>query len=553
MKRLVLIILLTITGLLANAIPAKPDWQTIILNDGTEVRAQLVGDEHLHYWLTEDGRRVSLKGEPLTEVAMSRMQTKAASQRTGQENLCNSRMAVSMDERTSYTGQKHGLVILVQFADVKFRSTNTPTKFDLILNGENYSSTEGFVGSVADYFKAQSNGQFEIVFDMVGPYTMPQNQKYYGENDEDGYDIRPHEMIVEACRQADAEINFADYDWDGDGEADQVYVIYAGKGEADGGVNVANTIWPHMWTLHDAGTTLRLDNTIINTYACSNEVDAGNRIEGIGTICHEFSHCLGYPDLYDTIGNNFSMGSYDLMSGGNYNGNSFVPAGYSAYEKWMAGWIDLTELSTQSVSITDLRPVSEGGKGYIIYNDAHHDEYFIVENRQQTNWDKCLPGHGLMVTQVDFDKDIWLWNIPNGFVTLSESKDEKSPYYGYPVNDHLRLTIIHADNKANAYNENNDLFPYGMKDSLTAYSTPSAKFYNDNLQGTKYLPGALHHIAENADGTMRFNYVADNSTSGISAVRGIQYQLPFYDLQGRRIQPFRKGLYIHNRRKYNIY
>ena len=551
MKRLVMATLLSVICLAVSAIPAKRGWYVLTLADGTEVKAQLTGDEHLHYWLTEDGRRLSWQGERLEETDIARMQQKAASRRAVRETASAARRAVSMGEHTSYKGQKRGLVILAQFTDVKFKTANNQAKYQKIMNAENYTTSEGFVGSVADYFRAQSGGLFEIAFDVVGPYTLSNNQKYYGENDEDGYDMRAHEMIVEGCRLAEAEVDFADYDWDGDGEADQVYVIYAGKGEADGGSSVANTVWPHMWTLYDAmGETLTLDGIMVNTYACSNEIDRDGHIEGIGSICHEFSHCLGYPDIYDTLGDNYAMGSYDLMSGGNYNGDSFVPAGYSAYEKWMAGWIDLTPLSAESVSESSLKPVSEGGEGYIIYNDGHPDEYFIVENRQLTNWDAELPGHGLMVTQVDFDEDIWEWNIPNAFVTESESKDEDGIYYGFPANDHLRLTILTADNKPSYYSEQNDLFPYGKKDSLTYNSKPAARFYNDNLQGTRRLPGSLHNIAENADGTMRFDYVADDVASGIHSAHITSNSTLFFDLYGRRIQMPRKGLYIRNQKKF---
>ena len=553
MKRLVMATLLSAVCLAVSAIPAKRGWHVLTLSDGTEVKAQLTGDEHLHYWLTEDGRRLTQQGDRLVEADMARLQQKAASRRAVVEAECGARRAVSMGEHTYYKGQKRGLVILAQFTDVKFKTANNQAKYQKIMNAENYTTSEGFVGSVADYFRAQSSGQFEIAFDVVGPVTLANNQKYYGENDKDGYDIRAHEMIVEGCQLADGKVNFADYDWDGDGEADQVYVIYAGKGEADGGSSVANTVWPHMWTLYDAmGETLTLDGIMVNTYACSNEIDRDGHIEGIGSICHEFSHCLGYPDIYDTLGDNYAMGSYDLMSGGNYNGDSFVPAGYSAYEKWMAGWIDLTPLSAESVSESSLKPVSEGGEGYIIYNDGHRDEYLIVENRQLTNWDAELPGHGLMVTQVDFDEDIWEWNIPNAFVTESESKDEDGAYYGYPVNDHLRLTILTADNKASYYSEQNDLFPYDKKDSLTYNSKPAARFYNDNLQGTRRLPGSLHNIAENADGTMRFDYVADDATSGIHSLPITPRSSLLFDLQGRRIHHPHKGLYIRNQKKFLI-
>lgn len=58
------------------------------------------------------------------------------------------------------------------------------------------------------------------------------------------------------------------------------------------------------------------------------------KVEGIGTFCHEFSHCLGLPDFYDTNYNgHFGMASWSLMDSGSYNDDGYTPIGYSAYEK----------------------------------------------------------------------------------------------------------------------------------------------------------------------------------------------------------------------------
>jgi M6 family metalloprotease-like protein len=126
-------------------------------------------------------------------------------------------------------------------------------------------------------------------------------------------------------------VNYADYDWDGDKEVDQVFIVYAGYGEAQGAP--AETIWPHESVLGGTWDALTLDNVTLNTYACGQELAGkdssdGTHLAGIGTICHEFSHCLGLPDFYDTDANtgandtNYGTGTFDLMCGGSYNGNS---------------------------------------------------------------------------------------------------------------------------------------------------------------------------------------------------------------------------------------
>jgi M6 family metalloprotease-like protein len=460
-------------------------------------------------------------------------------------------------------GTKRGLVILCEFQDRKFAEGNTIEKYNDILNKEDFTSSEGFRGSVADYFRAQSGGLFNLTFDIVGPYTTKKTAIYYGKNDSEGNDQHPDEMIMEMCKAADDVVNFADYDWDGDGEVDEVFVVYAGKGEADTGSK--SYIWPHMWTFDEAEVELELDGIKINTYACANELKSSGRINGIGTFCHEFSHCLGLPDFYDIdYSGNFGMGDFDLMSGGNYAGNTFCPVGYTAYEKMVCGWQQPIVLSEESVTVDNILPISEGGDTYIIYNDNHSDEYYLIENRQKTGWDSHYPARGLMITHVDFDAEVWENNIPNTVFTLREAQQ-----YGLTVgNDHQRMTFFHADDDDDrSYwsftgqyywmsTTDTDLYPQQGNDSLTATSAPAATLFHNNSAGTKLMQGAILDIHQNSDGTMGFRFRAtDNSLSvGIKEVDSPTLRSShIYTLDGRDVgtdwNALAPGLYIVDGRK----
>ena len=448
------------------------------------------------------------------------------------------------DDRERFIGTKRGLVILAAFNDLEFRLANNREKYDNILNTVGYSNGK-FIGSVTDYFRDQSGGLFNLVFDVVGPYTLENGYAYYGANDKDGNDKRPGQMVKEMCQQADADVNFADYDWDGDGFVDEVFVVYAGKGEANGGSD--DTIWPHMWSLSEAiGHTLHLDGVQVDVYACSSELDGKGNICGIGTFCHEFTHCMGLPDFYDVYyDGHFGMGDFDLMSGGSYNGDGFCPAGYTAYEKMVCGWQDPVVLSDEDVDVEHLQPLSEYGESYILYNDAHPDEYYLIENRQKTRWDAKLPGAGLMITHVDYDAEIWANNIPNSILTLSKAHSD-----GLTVgNDHQRMTIFHADD--NDDYTVSDLYPWLRNDSLTATSHPAATLYNMNSEGTNLMQGAILDIKKNSDYTMRFHYRAPRPVAdAISDVSADQCGQPAYhDLAGRRVSQPRRGLYIVGGRK----
>ena len=476
-------------------------------------------------------------------------------------------MRVKTGDRTHFTGKNRGLAILAEFTDKKFKEQNDREKYHDILNTRGYTTQEGFVGSVADYFYDQSDGQFELEFDVLGPYTTKYEYKHYGENDKEGLDVHPEEMIIEMCEAVADKVNFADYDWDGDGEVDEVFVIYAGKSESD--TQDVNAIWPHMWNMEEAiGKPYIINGMAINVYACSNELKGTGKINGIGTICHEFSHCLGFPDFYDiTYNGTFGMNDFDLMSGGSHAGNGFRPVGYTAYEKMMCGWQEPIVLSDQDADIDSFKPISEHGSTYIIYNDAHPDEFYMIENRQKTGWDKNYPAAGMMITHVDFDSEVWVNNTPNSILTLEEALELELTC----GNDHQRMTLFHADDDDDSkywsaissyYSKNTlntDLYPYQANDSLTATSSPAATLFNNNSKGTKLMESAILDIRQNDDGTMSFRYRASHPVSdGIKTVdNAAQRPDIVYDLQGRRIangtspnSALKTGIYIVNGKKY---
>lgn len=492
------------------AVPAKRGvWCSLSLVDGTEVKAQLVGDEFLHYYVSEDGTKyvqdeaTGLYRKMTDEVATRRRSAVRRAQAQGRQK----RMLRKAQASNVFKGTKKGLIILVQFTDSKFKSGHDLALYERIANDENYSGNN-FRGSIKDYFKAQSHGLFELDFDVAGICQLQHPYAYYGKNNSQEEDVKPGEMVAEACLWAHEHgINFSKYDWNGDGEVDQVFVLYAGHGEAS--YKDANTIWPHMYYLSasDYGKSLSLDGVTVDTYACSCELNGDGNLDGIGTFCHEFSHCMGFPDLYDTSsdGGWFGMGDFDLMCSGSYNGDSKCPAGYSAYEKAECGWLTLKDMTNieQETSIVGVQPMSADGDAYIIKNKGHEDEYYILENRQKTGWDSYLPASGLMITHVDYDADIWDWNMPN---TSGKYEDANG---NTKTNDHQRLTIFRAGNSSSDYGDSSDLYPYRSNNTLTKTSSPASTLYNANSDGSKYMHVAIKDIAIASDGTASFTLSKD--------------------------------------------
>ena len=529
MKKLFTLFWLMLFAVSLSAMPVKPGLKrTLTLSNGATVEATLVGDEHGHFFLADDGqayRRV--KGTsyyaPIdaSDAIVKARQRRAMVNKSRTKRLNQARVGAVGE----YKGAKKGIVILVNYSDVQFKATHNQAFFTRMANEENFSDGD-FKGSMYDYFKAQSEGQFELTFDVVGPVTVSKTQAYYGTNDSYDQDEHAAEMVIEAVNLAKDLVNFADYDWDGDGYVDQVYVIYAGQGEADGGAE--ETIWPHAYDLYsanyygDGSGPVSVDGVKVNTYACGPELNGSSNIEGIGTMCHEFSHCLGYPDFYDIdYSGGQGMYSWDLMDNGSYNDDGYQPAGYTSYEKWMAGWRTPITLSA-SQTVTGMKALSEGGDFYIIYNDNNANEYFMLENRQQTGWDTSLPGSGLLIVHVDYDESVWEANGPN---------DDPS---------HQRMTWVPSDGNYNASKETygstiyvsitdanlaNDLWPNsGNKNfGLESYGNTTAKLYNQTTAGTYYLDVSVEDITQNADGTISFNFkgVSSIATPEFSPKAGV--------------------------------
>ena len=577
MKLLMLASLLGFVALSAQAVPAKKGvWRMVTLADGTQKRVELRGDEFCSYWVDAEGVSYNLDSESkrYVRVDANALQLRASQLRAKANQDRIARMAKARRMATkkslgqtngSYFGKKKGLIILVQYKDKKFKFGHNQKMYNRIANETGYANSLGFVGSVKDYFLAQSNGQFELDFDVVGPYTLNHEYAYYGAPSGNSHDVRPCDMVYDACRLADPDVNFADYDWDGDGYVEQVYVLFAGLGQAAGGDE--NTIWPHESKLQygNNGSYVSKDNNVVvNTYACGPEltlqytpVAYRERVDGIGTLCHEFSHCLGYPDLYDTgNGGNFGMGEFDLMDAGSYNGESFCPPNYSAYEKWFAGWITPTVLdkpaSVKGMQAQDVKY----GQAFVVYNDNNKNEYYLIENRQQNVgiWDKQLPASGMMITHVDYDENIWEWNNVNTFVNYS---NQYGPEHAYLDNDHQRLTIFHADNEegSSADSQAGDLYPFNGNNSLTDTSSPAAIIY----QGGSTMGKPITNITQNEDGSIDFDFMGgsnDNIISGIHFVENDEmssFGQGVYSLDGRYMgtsaNGLDKGIYIVNGKK----
>lgn len=303
-------------------------------------------------------------------------------------------------------GSPKGLVILVEYTDIKFTHPDPARYFGDMMHKTGFSEYGG-TGCAQEYFTLQSQGQFTPSFDVYGPVTLPQNRKYYGGNSAAGSDQRPEYMAAHAVQALDATVDFSQYDTDGDGLIDNVFIFYAGQGEASYGP--AESVWPHSWDVRYGGINLKVDGVTLGHYACSNEWEQ-NRPDGVGTFVHEFSHVMGLPDLYDTDGSlTCTPGAYSALDYGPYNNSGCTPPNYGGYERNACGWANPLILD-QPETLT-LDNVVKGN--FAVIPTSKNTEFFILENRQQEGWDAYIPGHGLLIWHIDYNSTVFRQNSVN--------------------------------------------------------------------------------------------------------------------------------------------
>ena len=466
-RRILFSLLLLLCVKMAMAVPAHPGTRKVQQPDGSSVTLRLVGDEWRHFQTTADGYSVvrndrgfyvyaSLNDgrlEPTAHVAHDADSRSAAEQtfldgisrylapamsehkaamksrvEAGERQRLASRRAAQYD----YSNFK-GLVLLVEFDDKSFSRDDYHDIINGMINDVNYTGytntnnrKENFTGSVRDYFSDNSGGKFNPEFDVYGPYKIG-----FSQYDAQGSD-NAAALIYAALDSADVDINYADYDRDGDGTVDLVYFIFAGNGANYDG-NDDRLWWPHRSIIMNPNATgwgnwqVRKDGVAFLDYASSVELYGYTQvpqtvtIDGIGTICHEFGHVLGLPDFYDTDyegsgGQSIDPGIWSIMAGGSYENIGRTPVGYSLYERWSVGFIDDADIEVISgEGDFTLNPLYSSQKGFRI-NSPVNNEFFLFENRQKSSykWDAYLPGSGMLVHRVDLTRsNVWNNNTVN--------------------------------------------------------------------------------------------------------------------------------------------
>lgn len=475
MKKILLTICFAVISLSMFAVKALTFPTTVLQPDGSKLTVLLHGDENINWYTTDDGVLLVREGNSyyvanvtsagqLTatkqlahdfafrspeESKLVKAQNKTdfakyAEPLLGQGGSSSlikpnfgdnntkglKRVALKQDKTLfPHVGSPKALVILVEFSDTTFSLPNPRASFYDYLNNEDGNIVERGNGEslnykgVRGYFKDASFGKFTPKFDIVGPVKLQHPLSYYGAKDDMTL------LIPDACKAVDDSVDFSNYDANGDGYVDLVYIIYAGHSESQAG-NSSIDIWPRSgWDNFGS-----FDGKQVYRYGVNNELNGSDSdprklINGIGLFCHEFSHTMGYPDIYATSGSkgynadNFGMEYWDLMDGGEYVHNGRYPTAYTAWEREIAGWVDVTTLSdTTHVVMENMDNGGDLAKAYKIVNPNDDKEAFYLQNIQNVGWNTNLPSsrikaHGLFVYRVSYaSEDVNIFDRPNNGV-----------------------------------------------------------------------------------------------------------------------------------------
>ena len=587
-------------GAKANSIPIQ-----VRQADGTTITVILRGDEHINWYTTLDGvllvqaadnsyyvGKVTKDGRL---IATQQLAHEAAWRSSAETNLIRKQdkdkfysyvSKVAEQSENSYnnrpltritvdsgcdgvpyfphTGSPKALVILAEFADTTFTIQNTKQVFtNYLMNEGHFTETayrqNGNYKGVRGYFKDCSYGEFTPTFDVVGPVKLPKPQTYYGAGDDNITDL-----MTDACNAVDNEVDFSQYDANGDGLVDLVYIIYAGHSANYRG-NTSTDIWPK------SGTTIiskTFDGKSIRRYGVSNEL-AGREnkkkeretINGIGLFCHEFSHTLGLPDIYaydryegennEAVNqNNQGMEYWDLMDGGTDVWGGRIPSPYLAWERETMGWMSIDTLTTDC-HISNLKTIDNGGKAYKILNPLAANEYVILQSIQKGGWyqgwgnKNITYPKGLLIYRISYASDkVNLHDGPNNV-------KGKPRVIVIPADGEI-IAAAHAGTMNNyLLQHNNDLYPYNGIDSIKGF-----KMFDEST-----LERSIFNITETNGVDINNRYVSfdfrNRITTGIQSAAIKETNVSdnrIYTLDGRFVGTDKdilpRGIYIQDRKKF---
>jgi len=307
--------------------------------------------------------------------------------------------------------------ILLKFKDTPASEIRSPGQFDDVLFAPSPTgASAGRPYTYASYYAELSNGLLSVQGQTYGYAALDSNEVTYtgvhgtctgnpypGSTDCNGlYSgaaiARMQAGLTEALRKLDSQIDWRQYDRDGDDTVDLVAFIQPAIDGACGPVG-NNHLWSHRFNLLSPYRTHSLDSfgrsIVVSDYILESGVGGASGCDSttimpVGTVAHETGHGFGLPDLYDTDEASEGVGEYSLMGSGNYT-SPFSPSRMDVWSLNELGWVIVTPLgSNGAYSLGPAQRTVDTTLFVPVAGSNPRGEYFLLENRQRVLSDSAM-------------------------------------------------------------------------------------------------------------------------------------------------------------------
>jgi len=306
--------------------------------------------------------------------------------------VLTSKQAFLSFQGTDSDPEEHeAVVLLIEFQDVTHEDAHDQDYFRMLL----FSNARN-ANSMNNYYQEVSYGQISSISGTVSEwYTSEHDMDWYGEDSNvwrhDDRNTDRYELAREAIQLADDDIDFSQFDKDGDGLVDHVIVVHAGPAQERAG-GLPDEIWSHRWEIPGGE---RVDGVRVVGYTAQSESSP------LGIFAHEFGHDIGLPDLYDTDMVQEFVGNWDLMDHGSWNNDGNTPAQMCAWDRIKLGWLQPYIVERDESMTLALHEIEQDWGTRAVKVTLDKNIYYLIEARQQINYDSALPDHGVLITYCD--------------------------------------------------------------------------------------------------------------------------------------------------------
>ncbi len=266
------------------------------------------------------------------------------------------------------------LILYVDFPDCQFNYLPSTDQINQIAFGEANTNDSNYpFESMSAFYGRSSKGAVHLTGDSYH-YTTQYNKSTY-EGD------KWHKLLVnEIIEQMDSQIDFSDFDGDGDKTVDAILISVP--------TEAGDTDWWPAAGIFGGDTYNRADGMNLGHVIVGNsQIESAENYRGFNkTYLHEMGHCMGLPDYY--LYNSTDEDSESMRGSAGYELMDEAFADFGALSKLMLGWYKSDQISvydssagSQTFTLTD--DESNNGNCVIIpcgeLDDNNYSEFFIIE------------------------------------------------------------------------------------------------------------------------------------------------------------------------------